>query len=254
MADGTLTLAPLGHNNPPEDTKSPFDAIKVHIEDLLAEAHNWADGTTVESQAQADEASRLIDDLRKAAQAAADVQASEQRPHDEAIAEIRERYRPLIQDPKTKNPGKVWKAIDALKACVKPYLDRLEAERRAAAEEARRQAEEAQRIAAEAARAASASNLAAREEAEELVAAAAQADAAAKRIENAKTQARGGERAMGLRKTYTPVLTDRKAALMHYISEQPDEFVALLMRLAWADVRAGKRQLPGFVVEEGTTL
>jgi hypothetical protein len=60
---------------------------------------------------------------------------------------------------------------------------------------------------------------------------------------------------MGLRKTYTAVLTDRKrAAIVHYMHEQPDEFVALAQRLADADVRAGKRQIPGVDVVEGTAL
>jgi len=243
----------LGANNPP-DEPTPFDAIRVHIEDLLTEAHAWADGNTVETQAQADEASRLIDELRKAAKAAEDVKAAEQKVHDDAIAEIRGRYNPLIQDPKTKTPGKVWKAIDALKATVKPFLDKQEAERREAAERARREAAEAARIAAEAARAASASDLAGQEAAEELVAAARRAEADAKQIENSRTQARGGDRAMGLRKTYTPELTDRKAALLHYLAQQPSEFEALLMQLAQRDVRAGKRQIPGFQIIEGTTL
>lgn len=245
-------IASLGHNGAPAAT--PFELIREHIEDLLVEAHAWADGTTVETQAQADEASRLIDDLRKAAKAAEDAQIDEQKPHDDAVAEIRARYRPLIQDAKTKNPGKVWKAIDALKACVKPFLDRLEDERKAAAAKAREEAEAAARAAAEAARAAQASDLAAQEAAEDLIAAAHQAAAEAKRIENSRTQARGGERAMGLRRTFVPVMTDRKAALLHYVAQQPDAFVDLLQRLAAQDVRGGKRQIPGFAVEERTAL
>jgi hypothetical protein len=180
----TEAVAEIGHNNPPEPT--PFEAVKVNIEDLLTEAHNWADGTTVQTQAQADDASRLIEDLRLAAKAADDLRVQEKKPHDDAIAEIQARFNVYIADPKTKNPGKVWKAIDALKACVKPFLDKLEAERLAAVEKARQEAVEAARIAAEAARAAQASDLAAQEAAEELVQAAHQAEAQARQIENAR--------------------------------------------------------------------
>jgi hypothetical protein len=242
--------APIGHNAPP----SPFDAIKVHIEDLLVEAHNWADGTVVETQAQADEASRLVDDLRKAAKAAEDLRVEEKAPFDAGLAEIQGRYNPLIQDPKTKNPGKVWKAIDALKATVKPYLDKLDAEKRAAAAAAQAAADEAARVAAEAMRAAAVNDLGAREAAEALVEEARLAASAASRASNDKAQARGGDRAMGLTRTWTAVMADRKAALVHYLTTQPDTVVAFLQGLAEADVRAGKRQIPGFDVIEGTRL
>lgn len=242
----------IGDNAAPD----PFGAIRVNLDDLLIEAHNYADGAVVENQAQADEASRLIDELRKGGYAADDLRALEKAPLDEQIEEIQTRYNEYIAGLKTKHskPGKVVRAIDALKAAVKPYLDRLEAERRAEAERARLAAEEAQRIASDAARAAQAHDLAAQEAAEELVTAARQAEAAAKQIENERPQARGGDRAMGLRKTYTPVIVDRKACLTHYVVTQPETVAAFLLTLAKADVRAGKRQLPGVRVDEGTVL
>lgn len=242
--------AVVGGNNPP----NPFEAVRIHMDDLLVEAHNWADGTVVETQEQADEASRLIDDLRKAAKAADDLRVEEKRPLDEAIAEIQARYNVYIADPKTKSPGKVWKAIDALKATVKPFLDKLKAEQEAAAAKARQEAEEAARRAAEAARAAAASDLAAQEQAEELVRAAQRAEADAKRAENAKAQAKGGERALGLRTTYRAVMTDRRAALVHYAATQPEALTAFLQGLADADVRRSIRTIPGFNVIPETTL
>lgn len=245
-------IAGIGDNNPPAPT--PWEAVSVHIGDLLTETHNWADGTTVTTQAQADEASRLIDDLRKAAKVAEGAKDDEQKVHDDAIAEIRTRYNPLIQDPKTKTPGKVWKAIDALKACVKPFLDKLETERLAAVEKARVEAATAAQVAADAARAAAPTDLAAQEAAEELIHVAQQAATDATRIENSRSQARGGTRAMGLRTTFTAVMNDRQAALFHYVAEQPEAFVELLQKLADTDVRGGKRQIPGFTVEQGTAL
>lgn len=245
-------IAGLGHNRPPEPTS--WEAIKVHMEDLLVEAYAWADGTTVENQAQADEASRLVGDLNKAAKAAEDLRVEEKKPFDEALAEIQGRFNPYIADRKNKTPGKVWKAVDALKACVKPYLDKLEDERKAEAEKARLAAEEAVRAAAEAARAAAPSDLGAQDSAEDLIAAAHRAQADAKRIEAARPQARGGERAMGLRRTFTAIMTDRKAALIHYVTTRPDDLAGFLQTLADRDVREGKRTIPGFTVEEGTAL
>lgn len=242
----------LGDNSPPEATA--YEAVKAHIDDLLVEARNWADGAVVETQAQADEASRLIDDLRKAAKAAEDAQAAEQKVHDDAIAEIRGRYRPLIQDPKTKNPGAVWKAITALKACVQPFLKRLDDEREAAARKAREEAAAAAKAAQEAAAAAHAADLNAQEAAEELVQAAKEAEAGAKRIEGAKVQARGGDRAMGLRTAYRPVLLNPAEALRHYAKHRPDDLKAALQRWAEEDVRRGIRTIGGFEVIEERVL
>lgn len=250
-------IAGLGDNGPPAAT--PFELVREHIEGLLTEAHNWADGTTVTSQAQADEASRLIDDLRKAAKAAEGTQDDEQKPHDDAVAEIRARYRPLIQSATTKNPGKVWKAIDALKACVKPFLDKLEAERLAAVEKAHQEAATAAQAAADAARAAAPADLAAQEAAEDLITAAQQAAANARRIENTRSQARGGERAMGLRKTYTATLTNPRDALLHYWGGATpgvgrEALIACLQQLAQQDVNRKVHTIPGVTVVEGTTF
>lgn len=246
------TIASLGHNQPPEPT--PFEAVSVHIDDLLTEAHNWADGEGVETQAQADDVGRLIEDLRKAAKVADDLRIEEARPFDEGKAAVQARYAPLIADPKTKNPGKVWKAIDALKATLKPYLDRLRAEQEAEARSKREEAEAAAQAAREAAQAAAASDFAAQEDAEALIKAAEHAAAEAKRAENAKAQSRGGGRAIGLRTFYRAEMTDRKAALLHYLADRPDVVVTFLQAQADADVRAGKRSIPGFNVVEDTRL
>lgn len=249
----TAAVATIGHNSPPP---SPYEAIKAHLDDLLTEARNWADGAGVENQEQADEISRLIEELRQGAQAADNARLEEKAPFDKIIDEIQERYNAYIGGlkSKVKNPGKVVTAIDALKATLKPYLDRLEAEKRAKEAEARKAAEEAAAKAAEAMRAAEATDLAAREEAEELVNAAKRAEAEANRAANDKAHASGGSRAMGLRRTYTAVMTDRKAALVHYITTQPESVTAYLQGLADADVRRGLRQIPGFDVVEGTAL
>lgn len=244
----------LGANNPPEAT--PFEAHRLNMEDLLEEARGWADGATVETQGQADDISRLIDDLRKAGDAADAERLREKRPLDEQIEEIQARYNLWIGGlkSKVKNPGKVVMAMDALKACLKPYLDRLDDERKERERLAREGADRLAREARDAFQAAQASDLASREAAETLVAQARAAATEAKHIAAERPHAVGGERAMGLRRYWIATLTDRKAALLHYLAADPDAIVACLQGLADQDVRSGKRALPGFVVTEETRL
>jgi hypothetical protein len=246
--------APLGHNNPPEPT--PYEAVKIHLDDLLTEAGNWADGSGVENQAQADEVSRLIEDLRKGGDAADDARLTEGKPFKVKLDAIQTRWNVYIAGfkSKVKNPGKVPVAIDALKATLKPFLDRLAAEKAAAEAAARRIAEEASRKAAEAFRTAQASDLAARQAAEALEAEARAAQARATAAANDKAHAKGGSKAMGLTRTWTPVMVDRKAALIHYAKTRPEDLQGFLQGLAAADVREGKRQIPGFDIQEGTRL
>lgn len=245
-------VAEIGHNNPPEPT--PYEAIRIHLDDLLIEAENWADGAGVENQAQADEISRLIEDLRLGLQAADDARVKEGEPHKLKLDEIQTRFNTYIAPIKNKVPGKVPVAMEALKATLKPFLDKLRAEQLAREAEAQRIADDAARKAAEAARAAQATDLAARQAALVLEAEAREAQQTANRAAAERAQGRGGQRAMGLTRTYTPVLIDRKAALLHYVTAQPEEIVETLQRLAEIDVRQGKRSIPGFEVREGTRL
>jgi len=245
MADDANPRAVIGANNPP-----PFEAISLHVSDLLTEAHNWCDGSEIETQAQADQVARLIDDFRQAQKAADDARKEEARPFDEAKAAVQAKYAPLLAETKAQT-GSIPRALSALKAALTPWLQRLERERQAAARAAQEEADRKAQEAAEAARAARSSDLAAQEEAEALIAAAQAVQASADALANARSHAKGDGRAIGLRKTYRPVMTDRKAALMHYAANRPDDLVALLQRLAEVDVREGKRSIPGFdVIEE----
>lgn len=233
--------AVVGGNNPPA-----YDAIKAHADDLLTEAYNWADGAVVESQAQDDAVSQLIEDLRLAEKAAEDARKVENKPFDDGKAEVQARYNLYIAPLTNKEPGKIPKAMVALKATLKPWRDKLEAEKRAIAEAARA---EAQRIADEAARAvreAQDHDLAAKDAAEALVAQASHAARLAVAAER--------DKAPGLRKTYTPVLTDARAAVLHYMGRDRQAFLDLVQRLAETDVRNGIHTIPGYEVREGTKL
>ena len=176
----------LGHNQPPEQTPpTPYEAVKVHIDDLLVECRNYADGVAVETQGQADEVSRLIEDLRLAIAAADEARIAEKTPLDKKVAEIQERYNALIADNKTLT-GSAVRASKALKATLEVYLQAEEAKRAAAAEEARQIAAKAEADALAALRAAEPTDLGAREDAEALIVVARQADTAARQVEAAR--------------------------------------------------------------------
>jgi hypothetical protein len=229
---------------------TPFDLIADHLEDLIAEARNFADGEPVASQGQADAVSALIESLRIAAKDADAERVRENKPHDDAKAAVQAKYAPLIADPKNKSPGKVWKAIDALKACLQPYLAKLDAEKREAERVAREAAEKAAKDAADAMRAAAANDLHAREQAEALIADAEAAQKAAKAAAGDKAHATGGSRAMGLRSVWKAELKDAQIAAGFFWKRDPSVFNAFLQKLADEDVRAGKRSIPGFDVTE----
>lgn len=246
----SVAIAEIGHNNPP---LTPFEACKLHIDDLMIECRNWCDGAKVENQDQADVVSRLIEDIRLAHKAADEARIAENEPFDAGKAEVQARYAPLIADLKTVK-GKTVLADIALKAALKPFLDAEKARKQAIEQAAQAEAQRAAEAAAAAMRAAAPDNLEEREAAEELVEAVRLAEKTAARAANDKAQAHGGSKALGLKTFHKPYLTDRKAALMHYAANRPDDLVAFLVGLAEADVREGKRQIPGFDVREETRL
>lgn len=213
---------------------SPFDAIVLEIDDLYAEAKNWADGEPVENQKQCDELDRLDKALLAADKQREAIRVAEKRPLDEQVKAIQARHNPI--------KDKVACARSALNQPRAAWKTKVAAEKEAAALKARLEAEEERRLAEEAIRS-SAGDLAARERAEEQLSNAKEADSFASRQE--KKAATG----LGLRTTYVPHLTDLNAAIKHYWTVRRDDFEALVIDLAKADVRGGKRTIPGFEIE-----
>ena len=230
---------------------TPFDLIVESLDDLIAEARNYADGAAVETQGQADDVSRIIEGLNLNAKALDAERVVEKAPLDKQIADIQDRYNVWIADRKNKAPGKVFKAIDALKATLQPFLAKLDAEKREAERVAREAADKAARDAAEAMRAAAANDLAAREQAEAMVTEAEAAAKVAKAATGDKAHATGGSRAMGLRSVWKAAVIDPRAAAAHYWTTNPEAFAGLLQKLADDDVRSGKRSgIPGVTITE----
>ena len=226
-----------GHNAPP-----PFDAFSLHIEELIENAKQFLDGEPIDTQGQADDVGKLLDMIRTAKKDADKERAAEKKPHDDAAKAVQARWKPLLD--------RCDIAADTAKKALVPWLEHLEAQQRAEAAKAREEAEKARQGALEAERAASAANLEAIERVELARKEAEQAERAANRADKAKAHAKGGSRAIGLRSYWIAELVDPVEALKHYKQTQPELLKAWLLDQAQKDANAGKRAIPGFVINE----
>lgn len=246
-----MTETMIGHNMPPEP--APFDLSKDEIDGLVLEAKNWLDGQPVRSQAEADAIGQLIDLLRKAVNTADERRVEENRPFDEGKAKVQEKYAPLIADTK-KVKGSAIRALEACKGALTPWLQKLEDEKRDAAEGLRREAEEKARIAQEAVRAASGADFATKDDAEVLLQEAKKAEAIAKKAERKPVAAFGGSRAIGLRTSWNAVLTGPVQAARWAWEHKRPEMEEFLLQLAQREVTTGTRSIPGFDVIENKVV
>lgn len=232
----------LGGNLPP---LTPFELSAKEAEDLLSEACNWVDGMTVESQEQADALDGLLAQIKAAAKLAEERRKAEVKPFDDAKAEIQSRYNTLIGDTKATGKGKLLIAQEAVLKLLTPWRQKIDEEKRAAAE-ALRKAEEEKRQAAMAAfaKAREANDLAAKLEAERLAAEAAAAEKAAKKADKAVGQK------TGLRTVVTAEITDMSAfakwAWVHDKAALEEHFATRANNLA----KAGRRDMAGVTVHE----
>lgn len=238
--------APKGHNGPPPDEPNPFEAFDIHLSDLLEEARHFLDGAGIQSDPEAEAVSKLLDLIRTAAKDADKARAAEKKPHDDAAKAVQAKWKPLLE--------RAELAVDTCKRVLSPWLQKKEAEARAAAEAARQEAERKAQEAAAAMRQTDVTDLAAREQAETLVKDAQRAQADASRAEKVRPQATGGARATTLRTSYRPELVSPGDALRHYLKARPDQIKACLQQLAEVDVRNGARALPGFTIHEEKTV
>lgn len=229
-------IATIGHNSPPEPAHI---AIFQEIDDLFDEAKNFADGEPIDSEALHDAMTDLRDRLHKAGAAAEALRKDAVKPHDDAKAAIQLVYNPYVKD-KTGKVALGKSAIDALTGAWRV------AKAAAAQAEARRiadEAAEAKRL-ADAAIQSSSGNLAARAEAEELLASAKKLEKTAKRTEKSATTG------TGLVTRWVAVMVDEGAALDWAYARAKDEFLAVVQSNADTAVRGGVRVVPGFKVEE----
>ncbi len=247
----------IGDNHPPEEVTESvtptWATVKIHMDDLLTEATNWADGVAIVNQAQADKVGTLRQLLQDAATLADTARVAEKKPLDEQIEKIQSRYNEYIAPMKNKVPGKVPKSVTALGNLLTAWLVKVAAEKKAREDKAQAIADAAAAAAIEARQAIdTTTDLAVIEEAEALLDLADNAARALRNVSAEKVQAKGEFRAIGLRSTWEAVVTDKKAAILHYMKEQPEEFVALVQRLAdkAAKNEATRRPIPGVTFKE----
>lgn len=214
----------IGGNAPP-----PFDAWSMHIESLFEVANGITDVTTDEQEAALDD---LLDEFRKARKQADTERAAEKKPHDDAAAAVQTKWKPLL--------SRCDLATSEIKARLTPYRT---AKRRAKDEAARKAREEADARQKAAQAVLQSDDLEARYQGEIELKAATKLATAANRIEREAT---------GLRTYWTATITDRRAALRHYITEQPEAFEAFIQELADKDARspATRRDIPGVTFTE----
>lgn len=234
-----LATATIGHNQPPA---TPFDLIKQEIEDLFDEAKNFCDGEAIADEATAAAITELHDRIHAAGSKADKLRVEEKTPLDDAVKAIQAKYAPLISDTKSIR-GKVVLGKEACQTLLTPWRTRIAAEKAAEAARIAEEAAEARRK-ADAAIQSSSGNLAAREEAEAVLAEAKRLERGAKRADKAASTG------TGLRTVWDVVLVDEEAALDWAYGRAAAEFRALAQRNAEELVRSGARSVPGFRVEE----
>lgn len=216
----------LGHNNPPADV-----GFGLHIDDLFTLLSDTLEGGPVETEAQEAAIDAILDDFRKAAKDADRERAAEKKPHDDAAKAVQAKWKPIVD--------KANRGADACKEALTPYR---EARQRAKDEAARKAREEAERREEEARQAIKATdNLEAKYAAEQEFEAAKKLKAVANKIDRAPT---------GLRTFWEAEITDRKAALLHYIARHPERFEALIQQMADEDARGTRAPVPGVTFHE----
>ena len=218
----------LGHNSPP-----PFEAYSLHIEDLFALVSDTTAGGTVTTDDQETALDGLLDDFRKARKDADTERAKEKKPHDDAAKEVQARWKPLLD--------RCDMAADEIKRLLTPYRTAKQKAKDEAARKVREEAEAKLKAAQDALR--QSEDLEARFNAEAELKQASKLQAVANKIDREAT---------GLRTVWEAEITDRRAALNHYLREQPEMFVILIQQLADKDSRnaATRRTIPGITFHE----
>jgi hypothetical protein len=222
----TKSRTELGGNNPPPDA-----VFGLHIDDLFALLSDTLAGGQVDTDEKEDAIDGLMDEFRKASRDADKARADEKRPHDEAGKAVQAKWRPIID--------KADRGTAECKNALTPYRVEKQRLKDEAARRAREEAEAKVAAAQEALR--QSDDLAAKFQAEQDFEEAKKLTASANRI---------GRSATGLRTAWVAEITDKGAALRHYLKMFPDDFLSLIERLADQDARGARPAVPGVIYHE----
>lgn len=222
----TKSNTEIGGNHPPADA-----AFSISIDDLFALLSDTLAGGEITNDDQEAAIDDLKDDFLKASQDADKARAAEKKPFDDGAKAVQTKWKPII-DKATR--GK----LECL-AALTPYRAEKQRIKDEAAKKAREAAEAQAKAAAEALR--EADDLEAKYAAEIKLEQAQKLAATANRIDRSAT---------GLRTYYEAEITDRKAALLHYLARVPERFQALIQQLADEDSRGARAPVPGVIFHE----
>ena len=231
--------AAIGHNNPP----TPFDDASARIETLYDEAKHWLDGDPIDSPELANGVTELLNQLRSAGKEAEALRKEEKKPIDAAAKAVQAKFKPLSD--------RVELATKACKEALQPWLVKLAKAKAAEDARLRAEAEEAAQRERDARQAAQADDLAAQQALREAEEATSKAAAIATKAQNKGAGLKVGDaKAVSLRTSYEPEMADGVAAAEHYWKTKQARVKDFLLQLAEEDIRAGKREIPGFVIHE----
>ena len=222
----------IGANNPPITI---FDTIDA----LYTEAQAWFDGTDIETDAQADLLDKLMIMLSDAGKACEAERKEKVKPLDDARKDIQALYKPPLDN--------VDRALKAAKTVRDRWLAKKQAIIDQQALQARIEADRVRREALDAMQA-SRGDLGAREQAEAIVEAARQAEFKALALAKETPKAVGGRKTVS--KKWSAVLVNGPALAAHYWQTRRADMEAFLLGLAAADVRVGRRDIPGVNITE----
>ena len=226
-----LAIGP-GHNLPP---RSIFETI----DDLHTEAMAWCDGTAIETDEQALALGQLLNMLADAHKTCEAERKEKVRPFDDGKKAVQAEYVPFIK--------KAELAIDAAKAVRDRYLRQKQAAIDEAARKAREEAEALKR-AADAEIRRTRGNLEEREAAERKLEEAKRAEHKAIALAKAAPPNIGGRKTVS--KTWETTISDPVAAANYCWQNHKEEMMELVLTLGKRDVKAGKREMPGFNIVE----
>lgn len=231
----------IGHNNPPVDL---FEQAEKIVNELYEEAGHWLDGSEVETPEELDAISMLLETLGKAGKTAEANRKEEKKPHDDAGKAVQAKYLPLIE--------RVKDAQSLCKKAMQPYMLKQEEIRLENERKAREEAEQAEREAQQAAE--DIQSLEDAERAREAIDNKEQAEKTVNQIGKQKIQAKGGDRAIGLKTVWDVELTSFKEGCNALWPTHKQAFIDLAIQLAKQEVRSGNREINGFKIESRKVL
>lgn len=215
-----------GHNNPPADA-----AFALDIDQLFSMLSDTLAGGKVDCDEKEAAIDALMDDFRKASSDAEKARKDAAKPFDDGKKAVQALWKPIIE--------KADRGVTACKDALTPYRTAKQRAKEEAARKAREEAEAKERAAQEALR--HSDDLEARYQAEQEIEAAKRLTAVANKIDRSAT---------GLRTYWEAELTDKGAALKHYLKQQPEAFLELIQTLADRDARGARPRVPGVLYHE----